>query len=49
MGVVNCSFEDHVAVITLNSGENRFNPTFLEAFLKILDDIENDSANNGQP
>lgn len=44
MGLVDYSLEDHVAVITLNSGENRFNPAFLDAFLKILDEIETGTA-----
>ena len=30
----------HVATITLNDGENRFNPDFLNAYLGVLDEIE---------
>lgn len=40
MAAVQYAIEAHVAVLTLNSGENRFNPTFLSDFLKALDDIE---------
>lgn len=32
---------ESVAIITLNSGENRFNPAFIQAFLSILDQVEN--------
>ncbi|GAB6908605.1 Enoyl-CoA hydratase/isomerase [Desulfosarcina cetonica] len=31
----------HVATVTLNDGENRFNPDFLDAFLNTLDEVEN--------
>lgn len=30
----------HVATVSLNDGENRFNPDFLAAFLNVLDEIE---------
>ncbi len=32
--------DEKVAIITMNSGENRFNPDFLKAFLDTLDEIE---------
>ncbi len=32
--------DEKVAIITMNSGENRFNPDFLAAFLDILDKVE---------
>lgn len=32
-----------MAVVTLNDGENRFNPRFLESFLFVLDQVENDT------
>lgn len=41
MAMVGYSLEDHVAVVTLNHGENRFNPDFLDAFLAVLDAVEN--------
>ena len=40
MALVHYSLEEHVALMTLNNGENRFNPDFLEAFLHSLDEIE---------
>jgi enoyl-CoA hydratase/carnithine racemase len=36
--------DEHVAVLTMNSGENRFTFTFLDAFLEILDEIENQTT-----
>ena len=33
---------DHVAVATMDSGDNQFNPPFLDAFLQTLDAIENE-------
>ncbi len=33
--------DDTVAILTMNSGDNRFNPNFLEELLEILDEIEN--------
>jgi enoyl-CoA hydratase/carnithine racemase len=40
MALVDYTLDEHVAILTLNSGENRFNPDFLSAFLDALDDIE---------
>ena len=36
--------ENDVAVITLNDGENRFNPPFLASFLDALDAVEGDTG-----
>lgn len=41
MTSVDYLLNDHAAIVTLNDGENRFNPSFLNAFLEVLDDIEN--------
>ncbi len=43
MALVEYQVDDHVAILSLNSGENRFNPTFLDALLGVLDEIENDT------
>lgn len=40
MGLVDYTVQNHVALVSLNGGENRFNPPFLSAFLQALDDIE---------
>jgi enoyl-CoA hydratase/carnithine racemase len=40
MTQVEYAVNEHVATITLNDGENRFNPGFLDAFLTVLDEVE---------
>jgi len=40
MAEVEYNLDENVAVMTWNSGENRFNPTFLEAILEAMNDIE---------
>ena len=40
MALVDIELDDHVAIVALNDGENRFNPDFLKAFLKALDEVE---------
>jgi enoyl-CoA hydratase/carnithine racemase len=40
MAMVDYALDETVAVVTLNSGENRFNPDFLKAFLEVLDTVE---------
>jgi enoyl-CoA hydratase/carnithine racemase len=40
MTQVEYAVDAHVATITLNDGENRFNPDFLNAYLGALDEIE---------
>jgi len=44
MDLFEYQLDEHVAVMTMNSGENRFTLTFLDAFLNILDEIENQTA-----
>jgi len=43
MKLVTYAADEHVATMTLNDGENRFNPDFLDACLKTLDEIEKDT------
>ena len=43
MASVEYTLDENVAVVTLNSGENRFNPDFLNAFLNVLDTVENET------
>jgi Delta3-Delta2-enoyl-CoA isomerase len=38
--------EGQVAVVTLNEGENRFNPTFLSQVMQALDRVENETEAN---
>ena len=35
--------DENVAVISMNDEDNRFNPPFLEAFLKVLDTVEHET------
>ncbi|MCP4577257.1 MAG: enoyl-CoA hydratase/isomerase family protein [Deltaproteobacteria bacterium] len=46
MAVVEFELDKKVAMVTLNDGENRFNPKFLEGFLGVLDRIETDTDAN---
>ncbi len=46
MAVVEMTLDEKVAVVTLNDGENRFNPGFLEGFLGVLDRVESDTDAN---
>jgi enoyl-CoA hydratase/carnithine racemase len=43
MAKVEFILDEKVAVVSLNDGENRFNPEFLEAFLRVLDIIEQET------
>lgn len=43
MAIVEYALDENVAIITLNSGENRFNPDFINAFLNVLDSVEKDT------
>ncbi len=44
MASVNYVIDDHVAIVTMNDGENRFNSEFFEAFNEVLDEIENKTS-----
>ena len=44
MGLVDFNLDGHVALVTMNDGENWFNPSFMDAFLCVLDTIEQDTA-----
>lgn len=43
MSLLTYTVDESVAVLTMDNGENRFNPDFLDAFLNILDVIENET------
>jgi len=43
MSLIEFQVEEKVALVTLNSGENRFNPDFVAEYLNVLDDIENNT------
>jgi enoyl-CoA hydratase/carnithine racemase len=43
MALVDFEIDSHVAIVSLNGDENRFNPSFLETFLQVMDQIENDT------
>ena len=40
MALLDVAIDESVAVVTMNDGENRFNPDFLTAFARVLDEIE---------
>lgn len=44
MDKVTFTLENDVAVVSLNDGENRFNNDFLDAFLSVMDVIENETS-----
>jgi enoyl-CoA hydratase/carnithine racemase len=46
MTMITYNLEEKVAVVTLNNGENRFNPSFLGSFLSVLDEIEKETDAN---
>jgi len=43
MALLEVNLDEDVAVLTMNSGENRFNPVFLESYLDTLDRLENET------
>ena len=40
MAMIEYTMDEHVAIVTMSDGENRFNLEFLDCFLTILDEIE---------
>ena len=46
MTAMTYEMNENVAVVSMNSGENRFNLDFFDAFNKVLDDVEMESAAN---
>jgi Delta3-Delta2-enoyl-CoA isomerase len=40
MTIIEYELDERIAIVTLNCGENRFNPDFLTAFMDILDELE---------
>jgi len=40
------SMDGNVAIVSMNSGENRFNLSFFDAFNKVLDEVEKEPAAN---
>lgn len=43
MATVDYRLDAHVALVTMNDGENRFNPKFLDSLTQILDEIESET------
>jgi len=43
MALVEYALDEKVAIVTLNNGENRFNPDFIRAYLDVMDKIENET------
>jgi Delta3-Delta2-enoyl-CoA isomerase len=46
MAAIEYELDEKVAIVTMNDGENRFNPAFLNSFIEILDEIEKETDAN---
>ena len=46
MAAVEYELDEKVAIVTMNDGENRFNPSFLHSFMEALDEIEKETDAN---
>ena len=46
MAVIEYELDEKVAIVTMNDGENRFNPSFLNSFIETLDEIEKETDAN---
>ncbi|MFC1883579.1 enoyl-CoA hydratase/isomerase family protein [Thermodesulfobacteriota bacterium] len=46
MSIIDFKIDENVAVVTMNDGENRFNPNFIERFIAVLDEIEQGTEAN---
>ncbi|MCJ7683701.1 MAG: enoyl-CoA hydratase/isomerase family protein [Desulfobacteraceae bacterium] len=46
MAAVEYELDEKVAIVTMNDGENRFNPSFLSSFMETLDEIEKETDAN---
>jgi Delta3-Delta2-enoyl-CoA isomerase len=43
MALIEHTLNDHVAVLTLNSDDNRFNPQFIQTFMEVLEQLEKET------
>jgi len=46
MSAIEYDLDEKVAILTMNDGENRFNPSFLNSFIETLDEIEKETDAN---